>query len=460
MKLDRERKFILLASTLASFLTPFMGSAVNLALPDMARTFRLSAVTLGWTVTAYLLTTAVFLVPVGRLADAVGRRKVFVAGISVFLAGALLSGLAFSGVSLIAFRLVQGVGGAMIFSTSIALLASHFPPENRGRVLGINTAATYTGLSLGPVAGGFLVHYFGWRSLFFFALIPGLLALYLVTRAYKHVPPAPGESLSGFDFKGSAIYGAGLVCFMLGFSRLPAAYGFWLTAGGVALLILFFYFEGRQPRPVLETALFRKNRAFAFSNLAALINYSSTFAVSYLLSLYLQYVHGLPPGSAGLVLVAQPAVQALFSPAAGRASDRVEPRILASAGMGFTVIGLVALSFLGQGTPLVRVVLGLVFLGMGFGLFSSPNTNAIMGSVESKNYGVASAMLATMRMVGQMFSLGLTMMIISVVMGNVRIMPENYPLFLKSLRLSLTVFAGLNFLGIFVSLARRSPGGR
>lgn len=458
MKIDRQQKFILLASTLASFLTPFMGSATNLALPAVARAFELSAVTLGWTVTAYLLTTAIFLVPMGRLADMVGRRRIFITGISVFLTGTLLSGLAFSGASLIVFRLIQGIGGAMIFSTSIALLTSHFPPENRGRVLGINTAATYTGLSLGPVLGGLLVHYFGWRSVFLFSLVPGLLALYMVTRAFRHVPAPPDRSLTGFDVRGSVIYGLGLVCFMLGFSRWPAVHGYGLAGAGVTLLVLFLFFEGRQPKPVLDTALFRKNRTFAYSNLAALINYSSTFAVSYMLSLYLQYIHGFTPRTAGLMLVTQPAVQAMFSPAAGRASDRIEPRILASAGMGLTVVGLVALSFLNPETSLLAVVLGLVLLGIGFGLFSSPNTNAIMGAVEPENYGVASATLATMRMVGQMFSLGLTMMIISVVMGNVRIMPENYPLFVKSLRLTLTIFAGLNFGGIFASLARGKKG--
>lgn len=458
MKINRQQKFILLASTLASFLTPFMGSATNLALPAVVRAFELSAVTLGWTVTAYLLTTAIFLVPMGRLADMIGRRKIFITGIIVFLTGTLFSGLAFSGASLIAFRLIQGIGGAMIFSTSIALLTSHFLPENRGRVLGINTAATYTGLSLGPVLGGLLVHYFGWRSVFLFSLVPGLLALYLVTRAYSHTPGPADRSLAGFDAKGSAIYGLGLVCFMLGFARWPAAYGFGLAAAGLALLVLFLFFEGRQPEPVLDTALFRKNRTFAYSNLAALINYSSTFAVSYMLSLYLQYIHGFTPRTAGLVLVTQPAVQAIFSPAAGRASDRIEPRILASAGMGLTVIGLAALSFLNPEISMLTVVLGLVLLGIGFGLFSSPNTNAIMGAVEPKNYGVASATLATMRMVGQMFSLGLTMMIISVVMGNVRITPENYPLFVKSLRLTLTLFAGLNFGGIFASLARGKKG--
>lgn len=458
MELTRERRFILLASTLASFLTPFMGSSINLALPQIARSFELSAVTLGWTVTAYMLTAAVFLVPAGRLADLIGRRRIFVTGIGVFLAGTLLSALAFSGPSLIAFRLVQGVGSAMIFSTSIALLAASFPPEKRGQVLGINTAATYAGLSLGPAIGGFLVHYFGWRSIFFFAIVPGLLALYLVTRAYKREAAASSDHISGFDFKGSLIYGAALVSFMLGFSRLPASYGFGLAAAGIVLFIWFFLFENSQERPVLEVALFRKNRAFAFSNLAALINYSSTFAVSYLLSLYLQYIHGLSPRTAGLVLVAQPVVQALFSPAAGKASDRIQPRILASSGMGMTVLGLAALSFSGLETPLLRIMLGLIFLGIGFSLFSSPNTNAIMGSVGIEQYGIAAATLSTMRIVGQMFSLGLTMMIMSVIMGNVPIVPGNYPIFMKSLRLTLTVFAIMNFLGIFASLARKASG--
>ena len=183
MQLNRERKFILLASTLASFLTPFMSSATNLALPAIAQTFKLSTITLGWTVTAFLLMTAVFLVPMGKLADMRGRRRVFITGLSIFSAGSLASALAFSGSSLIAFRLIQGLGGAMIFSTSIALLTASFPPESRGQVLGINTAATYTGLSLGPVIGGFLVEHSGWRSIFYVTFGLGLLALFSVLKA-------------------------------------------------------------------------------------------------------------------------------------------------------------------------------------------------------------------------------------------------------------------------------------
>lgn len=454
MELDRTKKFILIASTLASFLTPFTGAAFNLALPALARDFNLSSITLGWTVTAYLLTTAVFLLPMGKLADLFGRKKIFMAGLVFFMLGGLLSGLSFSGVSLIAFRLIQGLGGAMIFSTSVALLTSAFPPERRGQVLGINTAAVYTGLSLGPVVGGFLVQQFGWRSIFFFTSSIGLVALILVGRAFADDVQVEARAGRKFDWPGAVLYAGGLVSFMLGFSRLPESFAILLASSGAVVLVLFFFYEDRRPHPVFETSLFRQNRVFAFSNLAALINYSSTSAVAYLLSLYLQYIHGLSPRTAGLILIAQPLFQAIISPVSGKASDRIDPRLLASGGMELTVVGLLALVFIQPGTGLAWIVLALIFLGVGFGLFSSPNTNSVMGSVGPDNYGVASATLATMRMVGQMLSLGLTMMIMSVVMGNVKISPENFALFLKSLRLSFGVFAGLNLLGIAASLAR------
>jgi EmrB/QacA subfamily drug resistance transporter len=458
MELDKTRKFILVASTLASFLTPFTGAALNLALPDIARTFNLSSLTLGWTVSAYLLTTAVFLLPMGKLSDQLGRKRIFILGLITFMLGSLLSGLSFSGASLIVFRLMQGLGGAMIFATSVALLTAAFPPEKRGQVLGLNTAAVYTGLSLGPVAGGFLVQQFGWRSVFFVTLAVGLAALVLVSRAFEEDGQCQAEEKRDFDWLGTALYASGLVSFMLGFSRLPATYAVVLAAAGVVLLVFFFFFESQRPNPVFDTSLFQKNRAFAFSNLAALINYSSTSAVAYLLSLYLQYLHGLPPRTAGLVLIAQPVFQAVVSPVSGKASDRIDPRLLASGGMELTVVGLLALVFIQPETSLTWIILALIFLGVGFGLFSSPNTNSVMGSVGPRYYGVASATLATMRMVGQMFSLGLTMMIMSVVMGNVRITPENFPLFMKSLRLTFGLFAVLNFLGIFASLARGKTG--
>jgi len=450
---DRSlRRTALAVSMVSSFLTPFMASGINVAMPFIAKEFGLSAVAIGWVVTAYMLAAAMFLVPFGRLADLVGRKKIFALGIGVNIAGTAAAALAPSVFFLILGRAVQGVGGAMIFGTGVAILTSVYPPGERGRALGLNTAAVYTGLSLGPVLGGFLVHAWGWRSVLW-ATVPiaaAALGLTLV-RLKGEWAEARGE---GFDFKGSLIFGSGLVALMYGFSRLPSVLGFALTGAGLLALAGFVLFELRARTPLLDLRLFGKNRIFAFSNLAALINYSSTSAVAFLMSLYLQYVKGLPPQKAGLVLVAQPIVMALASPFAGKLSDRSEPRVIASLGMALSASGLVLFSFLGSSTSFGFIVGSLVCLGLGFGLFSSPNTNAIMSSVEKRHLGIASAALGTMRLSGQMLSVGITMMIFALVMGRAPIQPSLYPQFLRSVRIAFVFYALLCIAGIFASLAR------
>ena len=206
--------------------------------------------------------------------------------------------------------------------------------------------------------------------------------------------------------------------------------------------------------PILDITLFANNQVFAFSNLAAFINYSATFAVGFLLSLYLQYIRGLTPGAAGLVLVAMPVVQAVFSPLTGRLSDRIEPRLLASSGMALTAAGLLLLIFIGTDTALWYIIACLVMLGAGFALFSSPNVNAVMSSVDRKSLGVASATLATMRLTGQMFSLGIAMLLISLFMGRVQVTPDVYPQYILSLQTALAIFTALCIGGIFASMAR------
>jgi MFS family permease len=267
---------------------------------------------------------------------------------------------------------------------------------------------------------------------------------------------ARGEN---FDIKGSLYFGFGLVALMYGFSRLPSRLGLSLTAAGLLALVGFVLFELRVPAPLLDFRLFRHNRIFAFSNLAALFNYSATSAVAFLMSLYLQYIKGLPPQKAGLVLVCQPIVMALTSPFAGRLSDRSEPRIIASLGMALSAAGLLLFSLLGPDTGFPYIVGSLFLLGLGFGLFSSPNTNAIMGSVAKKHLGVASAALGTMRLTGQMMSAGTTMMIFALFMGRVPITPSVYPQFLRSARFAFAFFAALCVVGVFASLARgnRAP---
>lgn len=442
----------LLVTTIGSFLTPFMGAAIAVALPTIGNELAMDAISLGWVATAYLLAAAMFLVPFGRIADIYGRKKVFTCGMFTFTIASILSALSFSSAMLISSRVVQGIGGAMIFSTGVAILTSVFPPEKRGRVLGINVAAVYAGLSLGPPAGGLLTQYLGWRSIFWVNVPLGLAIIALVLwKLGDEWAEARGEK---FDFTGSIIYGLMLIAIMYGFTMLPQMSGGWLILAGVAGAVGFVRWEMKVKSPLLDMSLFRKNTVFALSNLAALINYSATFAVSFLLSLYLQYIKGFSPQSAGLVLIASPLMQAAFSPLAGRLSDRIEPRIVASAGMGLTAIALTLFIFLKATTNLIFIVASLVVLGFGFALFSSPNTNAVMGSVEKKFYGVASATLATMRQLGMMLSMGIVMLVFAMYIGRVQIMPEQYPAFLNSINTAFIVFAMLCFGGIFASLAR------
>lgn len=446
------KKYVLLAATLASFLTPFMGSAVNLAIPAIGREFHLDALMLNWIVTSYLLASSVFLLPFGRAADLYGRKKVFLAGIITYTLLSLLSGLATSGEMLILFRILHGIGGAMIFGTGVAILTGVFPPRERGKVLGINVAAVYTGLSLGPVVGGFLTHQFGWRYIFYLNFLLGLIVVLVTVFKLKgEWRDVRGEK---YDPAGAFLYTLGMAAFMYGIASANAStYARWVLALGLVLLALFIRQELRYPYPLINLNLFR-NLVFAFSNLAALIHYSATFAVGFLLSLYLQVVRGLDAQTAGFILLAQPVLMALLSPLAGRLSDRVEPRLLASLGMALSFAGLFLFSLINKTTPLWVIMGNLVLLGIGFALFSSPNTNAVMSAVEKRYYGVASATLGTMRLVGQALSMALVTLFFGFYLKGRAITPAASPLLLKSMHISFLLFAVLCAGGVYFSLAR------
>ncbi len=447
-----DKRSVLFVAAIASFVAPFMGSSINVALPAIGAEFALSAVSLGWVATSYILAAAIFLLPMGRLGDIRGRKKVFLAGTALFTAAALLCAIAPSAGILIGVRLLQGIGAAMIFGTSVAIVTSVMPPAERGKALGITVAATYLGLSLGPVAGGFLTHQLGWRSIFLVTVPLGaIVAALAALRLEGERPGAEGER---FDAPGAALYGASLASLMYGFTRLPAGSAAWLILGGAAGLAGFGFWELRARDPLIDLRFVLANRVFAFSNLAALVNYSASFAVGFLMSLYLQYIRGLDPQEAGVVLVSQPIVMAALSPFAGRLSDRVESRIVASIGMAITAAALFVFVFLDAETPLAAVVLNLMLLGLGFALFSSPNTNAVMGSVEPRFYGVASATLGTMRATGQMLSLGIAMLVFALVIGGARITPALHGRVLESVHLAFVVFSVLSVAAVFASLAR------
>jgi len=446
------KKIVLLIAVLSGFITPFDGSAVNVALPIMGAEFQMDAISLSWIATAYLLAAALFLVPFGKIADIYGRKRIYLFGIAIFTLASLAMVLVPSTGLLIAVRVVQGLGGAMIYGTGVAILSSVFPPGERGKALGIYIMSVYFGLTMGPFLGGVLTQYFGWRSIFLVNVPIGIIACLLVLwKLDGEWAECAGES---FDLTGSVIYACSLVAVMYGFSLVPDPAGLGLIAFGGILGVAFALYELRIPVPVLDMRLLLNNRVFAFSNLAALINYSATFAVTFLLSLDLQYTKGFSPEQAGLILIIQPAIMAVLSPVAGKLSDRIEPQVVASAGMALTALGLFMLVLVVESTPLWYIILCLVVLGLGFGLFSSPNTNAIMSSVEKRYYGVASGMNGTMRLVGQMFSMGVAMMLFSVFIGPEVITPEFYPQFIMSMHSAFVIFAGLCVLGIGASLMR------
>ena len=442
----------LIAATLASFLTPFMGSSVVIALKYIDTEFAVDAMLLSWIATSYLLAAAVFLVPFGRIADIYGRRKIFIYGIVIFTISSFFCAISPSVIVLIIFRILQGMGSAMIFGTALAIVTSVFPVGERGRALGINVAAVYLGLTLGPFLGGFLTQHLGWRSIFLINVPLGIIVIFFTVWKMKgEWADAKGES---FDLRGSIIYGIVLVSVMYGLSLLPNIMGVWVIFFGIAWTLLFIYWEKKVEHPVINMNIFCNNRTFTFSNLAALINYSATFAVSFLLSLYLQYIKGLPPQSAGMVLVAQPFVMTVLSPMAGKLSDRVEPRIVASMGMVVMTIGLFLFSLLDNETTLTFIILNLILLGFGYALFSSPNTNAIMTSVEKRYYGIASGTLGTMRLLGQMLSMGIAMLLFALFIGRAQITPEYYSPFVESIKAAFMIFSVLCFIGIFASMAR------
>ena len=445
-------KSALIVTTLTSFIGPFAISSVNVALPTIQAEFSADAVLLSWVATSFLLAMAVFLVPFGKAADIYGRKKIFTWGLILYTISSLLATFAITIKMLIALRVLQGLGSAMFVTTGMAILTSVFEPSKRGRVIGIYVSAVYIGLSVGPFAGGFLARYLGWRSIFAIVVPLGLLCIFVTFKYLKgEWVDARGEKL---DISGSVLYGISILVLVYGASLLPQKVAVYLIVLGLAGLGFFIRLELRVKYPVFEVRLFKQNKLFTFSSLAALINYSATFAITFLLSLYLQYIKNIAPQYAGSILIAQPIVMAFFSPLAGRLSDRIEPRLLASSGMAMTALGLFSLVFIDADTSKLVIILTLAFLGFGFALFSSPNMNAIMSSVERRHFGIASGTVATMRLLGQMTSMAISMVIFALFIGREPISPANYDQFLKSVKLSFLIFASLCTIGILFSSLR------
>jgi EmrB/QacA subfamily drug resistance transporter len=450
-----NKGIILLISTVTAFILPFLMASVNVALPAIGDFFHMEAVTMSWVTTAYFLAIAMVQVPFGRLSDIFGHRRLFVMSLVLCALASFLGGYATSVPMLIASRVTQGVGAGVTYNNSIAILTAVFPSTERGKAIGISQAGTYLGLSLGPLIGGLMTEHLGWQSLF---LLSGALGIFLVILVFfglrAEFREASGEK---FDVTGSVTYSIAIALFMYGFSSLPSITGIILLIIGTAGLVFFFRWETQAPSPILDISLFRENRVFVFSNLAVMITYLSTFAVNFLLSLYLQYIKGYSPETAGLVLIAASVFMTVFTLFSGFIIHKVEPRLVAATGMIFDCAALIMLIFLGNSSAIWYVILALAVYGIGIGLFVSPNTTAIMGSVETRMLGVASGTLGTIRTAGMMLSMGIVMILFSLYIGQVEITQAYYPQFLSSVRVGFIIFAALGAGGVIAQLMAREP---
>ena len=446
----REMQMVLAAAALASFLSPFLGSMVNVAIPVIGAAYVASAESLAMLSTAYLISSVVFLVPSARIADIFGRKKVFLAGIFILGLSSVLAPLSPTIEALILCRIVEGVGVAAITSNAIALLSAVYPPERRGAVIGYAVSAVFLGLSAGPVLGGVLTQVLGWQSLFLFVAVVSVCTFGVVWFSISHdIRENAGEP---YDFFGTFLYMILIVMLVLGLIHLPDVWAILLLGAGVIVMLpLFVLVERRTAFPVFAIRLFSGNRIFVRGNLATVINFGATYALSFFLSLYLQFAGLLSPMEAGLVLVAMPFTQMVFSPLAGRVSDRVDPRFLTTAGMLLMAAGLGLLLQLSADVFLPGLTATLVLMGIAVALFASPNNNMILGSVHRREYGSANSIIGTMRQMGMVLSMGLATCFISVFLGGTTEIAEDLDAFLAAMHWSF--FCGMVFCLIAAALS-------
>lgn len=453
----KNRRNTLLVVIVTAFMTTVNSSSLNLSIPGISAEFGVSAQTIGWLVTLYSLCSVSLALPFGKIADVTSRVKIMRCGILIFAVGVCLGGFAWNFSSLLIFRFLQGVGSSMIFATSTAVLIAAFKPEERGRIIGYSVCATYIGLSSGPVIGGLINGYFGWRTVMY---VTAAVSVMVMLIAFTKLPDNQGKAeVHKLDYTALILYSTGIAMLMYGLSEIGVGYiGYVLVAAGIITMALFVKRELRYEReglePVLKISLF-KRKNFSYSNLAALMNYAATYAVSYYMSIYLQLVRGYSSQLAGLILISAPLMQAVLSPWAGRQSDKHSPYKLSSAGMGCCAASLLLLAFVGESTPLYFIVPVLALLGLGFALFSSPNTNAIMSSVEPEDSGIASSIVATMRNCGQTTSMAIITVIVGITMGNVSINHAGSALIVTTMHWIFIVFSVVCVVGIFLSLRRK-----
>lgn len=447
--MDENRKtgiLALIASCLGVFYGTYSANVASVALPKIALTFGLSNILQNWVSMSFILTMAILTVPLGKLCGKYGVKKTFLYSCLLFLVGTIGTALSNTIPLLYLFRVIAGIGAAGLTVDTPLIISEVISPNNRGKAFGINLFFVYLGMSLAPFLGGVLTTDFGWQSIFWvmvpFIILNMIVLLIIPDEWYK----GRGDS---FDWKGSIVFALGIIMFIYGFSNIISLYGLIFAIIGIILLVGFAKLELNLEQPVFKIGLFH-NKRFLSSNLASLLSYVATFAVTTVLAYYLQYIMGWSAAQSGFLLVISPLIMALSSPISGYLSDKVDPQKLTTLGMGLVTIGLFILVFLTKTTPVYLLIISLLFQGLGYGIFASPNNNTIMSSVPENDTPMASSALATMCTIGETLSMSVFTVIFAIFMGNVVISASNFSGLILSTK---AIFIILTVVSIFAAYA-------
>ena len=402
-QIDYNRKWhVMAAVTMGIFLATIDGSIVNLALPTLVRDLQANFPTVQWVVLAYLLTLATLLLSVGRLADMLGKKTIYTLGFVIFTAGSVLCGLSPSIYWLIGFRVLQAVGAAMILALGAAIVTEAFPPSERGKALGLLGSAVSIGIVVGPTLGGVLIGAFSWHAIFFVNLPVGIAGTLLSMRFVPDIRPAGRQR---FDIPGALLLCASLLCLLFALT-LGQQLGFgdsrimMLFAGFVAFIAAFIAVELRVRQPMIDLRLFR-NRLFSVNLLTGFLTFVALAGSLFLMPFYLQNVLGYDTRQAGLLMASVPIGLGVASPISGSLSDRFGTRRIAVIGLAALLLTYVLLTTLSAETDAIGFILRFAPLGIGMGIFQSPNNSAVMGTAPRERLGVVSGLLAITRTVGQ-----------------------------------------------------------
>ena len=450
-----EKKLVLLACCLSGFINPLLSTMMNLSLVSISDDFGVGSHQLGYVNTAFLLASVVFMVPLSKGADIIGKRRMFLTGLLVIVVACILACFSPSFWWLIGCRVLLGAGAAAIVSTGISMIADVYR-EHRGGAIGIQTTCVYIGLAAGPPLGGTLNDLIGWHALFLL-VIPLAAGAFICLSMFKHeIAPNKGRH---FDATGAVLYGIGIVLAMGGVINLPQTWAFAMLIVGAAVLALFVRWELKVEDHLLNIRLFR-SRVFSGSCVAAFLNYAASYSISYFMALYLQSIGALTATEAGTLMLVQAGMQALLTSYFGKLSDRMEDkRILPTLGMAIVSVGVATFLFYGTEMNIVLVMATMIIVGSGMGMFAAPNTSVIMGSVGKDETSEASGMVSVMRQTGMMVSMGIAMLLISVIMGGAdHLVPENYGVFVDVMHYAFAVYLGMCLVGMLASLLRGRSG--